>query len=357
MGLGGGGGHRRRGARPRPGRHRLPRPDAGGRPPPPGRCTAGARRRDRRPHAPTSRAPIASVGRRSGRCRRPSTHTARRPRSCSCPDDGGTRSARSRPGRRPRPGVDLTRSVVPPRSGRGVDASTGQTRPLGDDDLARWHSLGLAVDLRRPRRRHAGGADARRATTPQHRSSTAPPSARSRRCSTCWPTRSSPWRGRAASRCTPPGRSTRCRAGRAGGGVGGQGLLRPGRARGLRDRHPGARRHRQHLGVPRPRLPAPGAALERGPRRRRRRTWTACSRRTGSEVTMDFGDSPEERGVPAPAARVARAQQPRPARRRRRRTSTGRGRRRGTSRSTTPASSACRGRRRSAATASRASTT
>ena len=35
-------------------------------------------------------------------------------------------------------------------------------------------------------------------------------SARSRRCSTCWPTPSSRWRARAASRCTRRGRSTRC---------------------------------------------------------------------------------------------------------------------------------------------------
>ena len=39
--------------------------------------------------------------------------------------------------------------------------------------------------------------------------------------------------------------------------IGRQGLLCPGGPHGLRDGHSGARRHRQHLGVPGPRLPAP----------------------------------------------------------------------------------------------------
>ena len=52
-------------------------------------------------------------------------------------------------------------------------------------------------------------------------------------------------------------------AGEALGRGGRQGLLRPGRPRRVRDGHPGARRHRQHLGVPGPRIPAAGAAVDR----------------------------------------------------------------------------------------------
>ena len=42
-------------------------------------------------------------------------------------------------------GVDLTRSVAAVGGARTVTAVDGQTRPLGGDDLAAWHSLGLAV--------------------------------------------------------------------------------------------------------------------------------------------------------------------------------------------------------------------
>ena len=49
----------------------------------------------------------------------------------------------------------------------------------------------------------------------------------------------------------------------AGRGGGGQGLLRPGRPHGVRDGDSGARRHRQHLGMPGPRLPSAGPAVFR----------------------------------------------------------------------------------------------
>ena len=45
---------------------------------------------------------------------------------------------------------------------------------------------------------------------------------------------------------------------------------------GLRDRHPGAWRHRQYLGVPGPRLPASSAAFERCPGRGRRESGTGA---------------------------------------------------------------------------------
>ena len=71
---------------------------------------------------------------------------------------------------------------------------------------------------------------------------------------------------------------------------------------------------------------------------------------------MDFGDSPDEAEFRLRLRDVAARTTTPACRPRRPTTSTGPGRRPGTSRSTTPASSACRGRRRSAARACRAST-
>ena len=56
-----------------------------------------------------------------------------------------------------------------------------------------------------------------------------------------------------------------------------QGLLRTRRAHGVRDRGAGARRHRQHVGVHRARLPAPRVALVAVVRRRRRAAPRSCS--------------------------------------------------------------------------------
>ena len=97
-----------------------------------------------------------------------------------------------------------------------------------------------------------------------------------------------------ASPCTPHGPSTRSPRRRPGRGGGGQGLLRPGGPHGVRDRHPGARRDRQHLGVPGPRLPPAGPALQPtcsvgpGP------ASTRVLGTGGSEVTDGLRDSPEE---------------------------------------------------------------
>ena len=81
----------------------------------------------------------------------------------------------------------------------------------------------------------------------------------------------------------PPDEALRRRRGR-------QGVLRTRRPHGVRDRDPGARRNRQHLGVLRARVPAPGAAVELvagrrgappagvGPPPSGRRTWTSVTR-------------------------------------------------------------------------------
>ena len=85
--------------------------------------------------------------------------------------------------------------------------------------------------------------------------------------------------------------------------------------------------------------------------------WTGCWPAVGSEATMDFGDSPEEQAFRLRLRRVAALRTIRACRRRRRPTSTGTARRPGTRRSTTLASSACPGPPRWAGTACPASTT
>ena len=72
-----------------------------------------------------------------------------------------------------------------------------------------------------------------------------------------------------------------------------QGLLRPRRAHRVRDRDPGARRHRQHVGVHRARVPAARAAVVAVVRRRRRAAARAGAR-AAREWPMDFRDSPAE---------------------------------------------------------------
>ena len=64
---------------------------------------------------------------------------------------------------------------------------------------------------------------------------------------------------------------------------GGQAVLRACRPHGLRDLDPGARRDRQHLGMPGARLPASCAHLNR-----------TVARQAGRRSTLDFRDSPEE---------------------------------------------------------------
>ena len=160
--LRGGGGGRRRGARPGTGRCTLPRPDAGGRAPAAGRCTAGRDRRGRRLHpialrAGRGRRRQGSRRRRGRRC----PGRARRP-WCCCPKAGATCWPRS-----PVPpaagGTDLTRpgsavdpgSTVIPVEGPGHPAAHGR-RPVGVD-RARAGS-----DLCRSGRDHARGCRPRR---------------------------------------------------------------------------------------------------------------------------------------------------------------------------------------------------
>ena len=190
---------RRRGARPRPRRRAVPRPDAGGRAPAPRRRAAGDRRRTRRSALiGGSRTRVADAARSRSTPRGASTAlvaasaTADSPRSRWC-------SRRSR--------VDLTRPSA------AVDASTATRRSAAcarrrrpralDRPRARAHvaptssgTMRGAVELAVRLRRRAPAVRRGR-------------SARSRRCSTCWPTPSWRRRARAAPRCTRRGPSTR----------------------------------------------------------------------------------------------------------------------------------------------------
>ena len=193
-------------------------------------------------------------------------------------------------------------------------------------------------------------------TTRRPAASSGRPSGRSRPSSTSWRTRSSPWRDPAALRCTRRGRWTRCRGPTPWPRPRPPWPTAPRAARAVCETgHSGAWRHRQHLGLPGPRLPAAGAPVRRRVRRgrgqpgpgavgsgRRGRSWTSLTPRKSS---------PSGCGCATGCAATTRG-----CRRPRRPTSTGPARPPGTRRSTTPGSSACRGRRRSGGTATRAST-
>ena len=106
--------------------------------------------------------------------------------------------------RRPHPSDGRTPRVGIRRTGARRDAH---------DQRRRSHPLVRArprTELRRSGRRHAGRDRARNGVR-NSAASTGCRSARSKRCSISWPTRSSQPRVRAALRCTRPGRSTRSR--------------------------------------------------------------------------------------------------------------------------------------------------
>ena len=253
-------------------------------------------------------------------------------------------------------GADLTRPVArlaPTATAR----STGQSRLLDEDDGRRLAEPRPGRHVRRPRRRHAGCARRWRATTPGRAASTGPPigsfqavqhlladafvaleGSRSIALHAAWAVDALPSADALAA--ASAAKAYCARAARDG----------------VRDGHSGARWHRQHLGVPRPRLPAAGAALDRRARRCRAQPGPGARGPRHRRATMDFADSAEERAFRLRLRALARPATIRACRRRRRPTSTGPGRPPGTRRSTTPASSACRGRPRSAATACPAST-
>ena len=70
-------------------------------------------------------------------------------------------------------------------------------------------------------------------------------------------------------------------------GAVGQGLLRPRRPHRVRDRHPGARRHRQHVGVPGPRATCAARCCRATCSAARATTWRACSRTHGTRRAAD----------------------------------------------------------------------
>ena len=166
---------------------------------------------------------------------------------------------RARPRRSTSPGRRLRSS--PPR---GVVLGT-----VTSDAVDRWTALALtatAADLvGYDARRHRPDLRLRHGSTPVRSTgrivpSSAAPAGRRRR-----PPRGIPCFAAARRvgrrRARTGGRARRCRLG--------QGVRLPRRARGARDRHPGPRRHRQHVGVPGARLPAPVPAVHRRVRRSR----------------------------------------------------------------------------------------
>ena len=223
--------------------------------------------------------PTAERRRGRRRTRSLSTHAAPRRRCVLVSDGGGRRTVGAVALAAPRcRGVDLTRPVArcrAPETGRAP--STGQARPLDADDVARWHSLGLAVTCADLVGVMRGALDAGHRLRPR-----APAVRRGHRV--------------VPGRAAPAGRRLR--------GHGGLAQHRPARRLGRRraaagptrsrPRRPprptapappasvcetadsGARWHRQHLGVPRPRLPAPGPPVDRRARRRRAQPATGC---------------------------------------------------------------------------------
>ncbi len=190
--------------------------------------------------------------------------------------------------------TDLTRpSVVAGPSIRLVEVAD-QTRPLRDDDLGAWTALGLALTCADLVGTMRGAVD-----LACEYASVAAPVRRGHRFLSGRPAsagRRLRGHGGLAQRGPARGLGRRCPPARRGAGRrgGGQGLLRPSGARGVRDGHPGARRHRQHLGVPGPRAPRVGRCCRATCSAARVRTWPACSTITGSELAMDFGDAPDE---------------------------------------------------------------
>ena len=291
-GLGGRGRRRRRGAGPRAGRRRLRGTDAGGRAAP------------RRP-APR-RAPAARPSCSATTCRAwPRDGTARwRTRESALDAKDAARAlvlvpgadghrARRRSSRRTPPGgarPDPAGAALPGRAGRARCSradprrSARTTSPAGTAlglaatcaDLVgvMRGALALAADYARTRRQYGAPIGSFQAV--QHLLAdalVAMEGSRSIALHAAWAVDALP--GTDALAAASAAKAYCARAARAR----------------VRDGDPGARRHRQHVGVPGPRVPAPGAALGRGPRRRRgqpgprarrprrrRRRWTSVTR-------------------------------------------------------------------------------
>ena len=265
LGLGRRGRDRRRGARPRPGRRAVRR---GRRWPPTSAVSRVPRPRPVGETVVLDRSLRRAGGRRGGEGTTARSRSSRRGavRGSSSAPDGALTSVRLER-RADRASISPAR-----RSGRGTAGGTPvAARPADRRGRRpdRWSALGLAltcadlvgVDAGRRRPRH--GVRVRTASV--------------RRAGRVVP-------GRAA----PAGRRAGCDGGRverhAARGVGGrravarrrarrrvrcEGVLLAGGTDGVRDRDPGPRRHRQHLGVPGARVPAARAAVDRRARRHR----------------------------------------------------------------------------------------
>ena len=299
VGIGRRGRDRRGAAGARPGRRPVPRTDARGGAPSSRWAPVRRRARDR---GDASR-PVGAG--RPERARR--RHRRRRTPNRRWCSGRTTPSCRSRCRARPRR-VDLTRATVAARARRGRRARHDPSRRHRPMDRA-------GVDG------HRGGP--RRDDARRHR-----PDLRVRHGSTSVRStgRIVPSGAAPAGRCRRPPRripgfAAACRVGRRRPRAGrrarrcrlGQGLRLPRCESGARDRHPAPRRHRQHVGVPGARLPAPVPALHRRVRRSRSQPGArARARRRCREVPDGLPRLARGGGVPSAAARVAGGQQPAP---------------------------------------------
>ncbi len=211
--------------------------------------------------APDLSSPTWRATARSLRASSPSTPAARRRPSCSSRLAGGCTLAQvevpagRRAGRSHPPDGPAGADVCPRRRDRpGAGPHRRRSDPLDGPGTCRH--------LRRPRRQHARSHPARQrlrqgppAVRPAHRVVPGGAAHAGRRPG---------GDGGIAQRRSPRRLGRGCAAARrrAGRGCGRQGVLHSSRPLGMRDRHPGARRHRQHMGVPGACPPAARAPVE-----------------------------------------------------------------------------------------------
>ena len=246
----------------------------------------GRRRRRRRPHdrrvtrvaAPAVGGRSGVAGRRPGRRRR-RQHVGRRL------DRRGDGHAVGRVAARTagRPDVDLTRPVADLDRPAPLSPRSRGRSPLTPDDVTAWTALAVTLTAADLVGSDGGRARAWPRSTPRSDTSTARPIGSYQAVQHLLAEAATLTEG--AISAIDPRRMGGRRAG-AGRGAGGrrgrQGVRITRRADRLRDGDPGARRHRQHVGVHGPRVPPPHAARNGAVRRRRPQLALLAKQRWGA---------------------------------------------------------------------------